>query len=406
MTKMQTGTAGKGGVAVEATPARRLGRGLSSLLGTPVKVDVSPAAAEAKLAARGAGGGGGAREAGGAESAPKREEAARAASAMRAELNAERAGAREEERGARIVMIEVGHIVPNRYQPRRQFDEAGLNELAASIRAAGVVQPVLVRKHGEQRTANGERQEGGSTARSEQRAVARVDTYELVAGERRWRASRIAGVMRIPAVVAELSDEQAAEWALIENVQRADLQPLEQAHALRRLCETFGHTHAQAAEKLGLDRTTVTNLLRLTELEPEIQGLMEKGKLSGAHAKVLLGMMGGAARVSLAKVAAEEEWSVRELTVSVIASAKSGKPAARPAVAGGKSGGAGGKSGTGVSALQAAGLEDLQKQLAEHLGTKVQIRVRRGGKSGEVVVKFYDLDHFDGLMGRMGFVMR
>ncbi|MFN7019755.1 MAG: ParB/RepB/Spo0J family partition protein [Phycisphaerales bacterium] len=308
--------------------------------------------------------------------------AAEEAGASAVMVKAEGVGGREE--AGRIVMIPVGAIAPNRFQPRRRFDEASLLELAASIRSAGVVQPVLVRRASKQEDVGGER-------------------YELVAGERRWRASKLAGLASIPAVVAALSDEQAAEWALIENVQRADLQPMEQAHALKQLCETFGHTHARAAEKLGLDRTTVTNLLRLTELEPEVQALLEAGKLTGAHAKVLLGMMGGAKRVEVARLAAEEEWSVRELTVSVIASAKTGAAPARGAA--GKAG-RGAKSAAAGVGLAAAGLEDLQRQLSEHLGTKVQIRVKRGGKSGDVVVRFYDLDHFDGLMGKMGFVMR
>lgn len=341
---------------------RRLGRGLSSLLGAPVAVEI-PTGAGASGEVEPPRPRPPSREA--AESAPSHGPGDAAAGA------------------SSIVMIPIDRIVPNRFQPRRAFEEAGLAELAASIRSAGVVQPVLVRRRAQAA--------GGAE-------------FELVAGERRWRASRLAGLDRVPAVVGELSDEQAAEWALIENVQRTDLSAMETAYALRELCERFSLTHGTAAEKLGIDRTSVTNLIRLTELEPEVRDLLERGELSAGHGKLLLSMKPGAARVGLAKRAAASGWSVRRLG-SVVGVASRGGEAP-------KAEGAGldpetpDRRGFPREALAHAGMRELEKQLGEHLGTKVQIRVRLGGKRGSLLVHFYDLDHFDGLMGKMGFVMK
>jgi len=339
MSKLQT---------TSAAAPRRLGRGLNSLLGTPVKVDV-PAGQVAVAADAWAVGEGGV--------------------ATPVEVG-----------GERIVMVGLDEVIPNRWQPRRAFSEAALSELAASIRVAGVVQPILVRVVPV--TSN----TVGSTR------------YELVAGERRWRAARLAGLARLPAVVAELSDEQSAEWALIENVQRADLNAVEQGRAIKTLCSQFGLTHAQAADKLGLDRSSVTNLVRLTELEPGVLRLIEEGRLTAGHGKVLLGIP-ERWRATLSQKAADEEWSIAELRHQMT------MMAARLTDADGSTAKAGPdaqKKGPGMG----AGLEELEKQLAEHLGTKVEVRVKAGGKRGKLIVQFYDLDHFDGLMGKMGFVMR
>ncbi len=267
------------------------------------------------------------------------------------------------------MQITLESAEPNRFQPRRVFDEAQLKELAASIRSAGVVQPILVR-----RGAPG--------------------MYEIVAGERRWRACKAAGLTHVPAVVAELSDEQAAEWALIENIQRAELSPMERAWAVRGLAERFGLTHGQIGEKLGIDRSSAANLARLTELEKEIHELLENGQIALGHGKVLLGMTPGPVRVGLAKQAASQGWSVRRLE----------QAAARAAQA---PGGAAPEVRIGEQAIsKAAAMMDLERQLGEHLGTSVRIRASAGGKRGSLVIKFYDLDHFDGLMSKVGFVLR
>lgn len=387
---------GAGGGQGNEKGGRRLGRGLSSLLGTPVRVDVPREEGEPDVAQ----GPDVAKRDNASGSHGPATVAASAPAPARAE--ARRETPEDGEPGSRIEMIDVEAITPNRYQPRRAFDAGPLKELAASIRAAGVVQPILVRRTAESGGAGGKRTESGVEG------AASAAGFELVAGERRWRASKMAGLRRIPAVVAELSDEQAAEWALIENVQRADLKPLEQAHAVKALCERFGLSHADAAEKLGLDRSTVSNLIRLTELEPQIQEWIERGTLTIGHGKALLAIGSSKERMALAKRAAEAGWSVRTINDAIIKSATdvlSGKTTELDALAAAERRRGGGK-GQSEGALAAAGLIELEKQLSEHLGTRVKIRVRAGGKKGSVVVQFYDLDQFDGLMGKMGFVMR
>jgi len=350
-----------------ADKPRRLGRGLSSMLGAPVKIDLDAALPPPRLAD--------------------------AAKPWHHHPATELAQG--------LLMLPIDALVANRFQPRRTFEEAGLSELAASIRSAGVVQPVLVRRRkGADTTRSAEATDiGGSTDA----------TYELVAGERRWRAARLAGLTTIPAVVAELADEQAAEWALIENVQRADLSSMEQAYAIRQLCEKFGLTHQQAADKLGLDRTSVTNLIRLTDLEPEVRAMMEANSLTAGHGKALLAMNAGSRRIKLAERASASGWSVRRLAGAVAMMIKGdgeSGTAADAIRAAALLGGDMSKGGMARESLAHAGMRELEKQLGDHLGTKVYIKVKVGGKKGALTVQFFDLDHFDGLMGKMGFVMK
>ncbi len=208
--------------------------------------------------------------------------------------------------------------------------------------------------------------------------------FELVAGERRWRAAQQAGLAQVPAIVRELTDEESAQFALVENVQREDLNPMERAFAFRALADRFGLTQAQIAERVGIDRSSVANLQRLLELEPEIQGMIERGEISGGHGKALLAAAPGRGRIELAARAAAEGWNVRRL-----------EQAAKPR------GGA-----TPAPASRLASVIDLEKQLGEHLGTKVSIRSDRTGKRGRIEVEFYGLDHFDGLMAKFGFQPR
>lgn len=365
-TKNQTHTAGSG---KDAGKPRKLGRGLSALLGEPVRVDVNGGSGSG-----GRGGGDEASSAPGAAGAAQIEVKPAALSPRADEIVRDGEPGGDLQGGARVVMIDAGTIRPGPFQPRRQFDEAGLNELAASIRSAGVVQPVLVRPVRDGGDADG-------------------CTWELVAGERRWRASKLAGLARVPAVVSTLTDEQAAQWGLIENVQRADLSALERAYAVRALGERFGLTHQQIAERLGVDRSSVSNSIRLTELEPEIRDLLEKGELSGGHGKALLGAPAGLTRIGLARQTVSQGWSVRRLEQACARAAQAPAGAA-PSVT------------IPETALaKAAALKDLEKQLGEHLGTRVRVRAAAGGKRGTIVLSFYDLDHFDGLMSKLGFVL-
>ena len=182
--------------------------------------------------------------------------------------------------------LPLTQLGPGKHQPRRHFDEAALSELAESIRAQGVVQPIVVRPTG-------------------------VDRYEIVAGERRWRAAQRAGLKTIPVVIRVLDERAAMAVALVENIQRADLNALEEAEALQKLIGECGLTHEACAEAVGKSRAAVSNLLRLMELEPEVQALLRAGNLSFGHAKVLLGVA-GARQSQLAKQVLERQLSVRQ----------------------------------------------------------------------------------------------
>lgn len=200
--------------------------------------------------------------------------------------------------------LSLASMGPGAHQPRRHFDEAALATLADSIRAQGVVQPILVRPVG-------------------------ADRYEIIAGERRWRAAGIAGLKSIPAVVRQMDDRTARAVALVENIQRADLNPLEESEALHKLIEEHGLTHQQCAESVGHSRATVSNLLRLMELNADVQELVRSNQISLGHAKVLLGVE-GARQSSLAKLVVAGQLSVRatEALVQAKPAAAVAKPAA------------------------------------------------------------------------------
>lgn len=266
--------------------------------------------------------------------------------------------------GLPFVMVDVARVMGNRYQPRRLVHDAGLAGLADSIKRTGLMQPIIVRP------APGD---GG----------ARGYEWELVAGERRLRAAELAGVLRLPALVRALSDEEAAEWALVENVQREDLNPIDRAAAFQRLAADFRLTHAQIAERVGLERSTVANLVRLVELEEPIQDLVAQGALSMGHARALLGWPPGPRRTALAQRVADEGWSVRRLEQAFHQMVAGPRVVAPPAP-------------------RPAPVAEIEKRLAEHLATKVEVRVDKSGKRGSVVIRFYDVDHFDGLLTRMG----
>jgi ParB family chromosome partitioning protein len=186
-----------------------------------------------------------------------------------------------------VESIPLDRIEPNPFQPRREFSDESLQELADSLRAEGLVQPVILRPAGAR--------------------------YQLVVGERRWRAARLAGLEAIPALVRDISDREALEFALTENLLRADLNPLEVANGLQALQVQYGLTHEEIAARLGIKRSTVTNLLRLLRLPPEVQDMLREGEISGGHARALLGLKSAEAQIELARAATLKGLSVRQV---------------------------------------------------------------------------------------------
>lgn len=275
----------------------------------------------------------------------------------------------------RLEDLPVGSIVPNPNQPRVHFDEESLAELAASIREIGVLQPVLVRAVGEQQ-------------------------YELIAGERRWRAARRAGLAVIPAVVRTTDDVGSVEQALIENLHRQDLTPLEEAAAYQQLIEDFSLTHEQVAARVGKSRSAVTNTLRLMSLPAAIQALLADGRLSAGHARAVLGTPDRAFQEQLARRAVAEGWSVRMLEEAVKdrggndeSADEEGTPAAKPKPS---TDGAGLVEGT---KLRPPGLLELEHLLADHLSTRVSVTM--GASRGKVVIEFADLEDLERIYHQM-----
>ncbi|MHC4080840.1 MAG: ParB/RepB/Spo0J family partition protein [Planctomycetota bacterium] len=265
----------------------------------------------------------------------------------------------DDDEQAAIRPIPTSEIRPNPSQPRQRFDEASLRELGASMRSMGVMQPVAVRPHA-----------GG---------------FELVVGERRWRAAQLVGISHLPAVVREMDDETAAEWALVENIQREDLDPLERANAFRRLSDQFGLTHQEIADRVGLSRSAVTNQLRLLDLDELSRDLLAQRLLTEGHARALLAITNLDSRKHLAQMAVRKEWSVR--TLESRAATLSATPR-RSATS------------TGAAPPHRA---DLERKLSDHLGTKVQLKPGKQKGSGRLVIEFYSFDQFEGLMQKLGF---
>lgn len=276
----------------------------------------------------------------------------------------------------RLELITVDDIRPNRRQPRRDFNEQSLATLASSIRQSGVMQPIILRP------APRGADESGDAPR-----------YELVAGERRWRAAKLVGLDRVPAVVRDLDDRSAAEWALIENVQREDLNPIERSDALRRLIADFGLTHQELAERVGLERSSVTNLLRLGELDPFTRDAVQTGRLGQGHAKALLGVDDTAGRRQLAAAAIAGDWSVRELERRVQATVARDRLAPLASV-------------STPPTAPSAHVVDLERRLSEHVGSRVRIQLGRKKGTGRLVLDFFTLDQFDGLLAKLGFDQR
>lgn len=253
--------------------------------------------------------------------------------------------------------VDIGLIDQNPNQPRTQFREDALNELAQSIRSAGIVQPLVLRKNGAR--------------------------YQLIAGERRWRAALLAGLKRVPAVVRDVPEVQALEMALIENIQREDLSPIDQAKAFQRLTEQFGLTQEEVAVRTGKDRTTVSNTLRLLNLDQKIQQLIDEGRLSAGHGRALLGVEDSHLRQTLAARAVRGGMNVRQIEKFGVR--RRNRKVVPPT--------------TEDPNIKAA-IEELQRTL----GTRVILRARRAGRPGLLGIEYYDdqqlIALYDRLLGR------
>jgi ParB family chromosome partitioning protein len=313
--------------AARSRSSRRLGRGLASLMPAPVDATPSPSPAAAP---------------------PPREAAISAA---------DEASVREG-----LVELAIEQIIPNPSQPRRDFDEAALQSLATSIEASGLLQPVIVRP-----------------------APGHPDQYELVAGERRWRAARLAGLTTIAAIVRNTNNQQSAELALVENVQRLDLNPMERAEAFASLVERFHVSHQDVASRVGLDRSSVANLIRLLQLPVDVQDLIRSGTLGLGHGKALAGVTDPQHCSTLAARCASGQWSVRKLEQEA-ARLRDG----------------GGDRPTAPARERPPHVVDLENRLAKHLGTSVRLHESRKKGRGRIVIAFYDLDQFDGILQKLG----
>ncbi len=288
-----------------AAKKRGLGRGLDALLGSPTDPSAGPPAAETE--------------------------------------------------NGELKQIPIQQIQPGKYQPRRHWDEAALDELAASIRAQGLIQPVVVR---------------------------RIDArhYELIAGERRWRAAQRASISVVPALVKDIDEAAVPALALIENIQREDLTPLEEADALKRLIDDFDLTHQQAADAIGRSRASVSNLLRLTELPASIKQLLEQRKLDMGHARSLLTLPERDAE-ALALEASRAGWSVRELEEAVRRRQAAPRPKSK-------------------MVTRDPNVADLERQLAERFATRVELAQGRGGR-GKLVIHYHSHDELDGILNKI-----
>ena len=333
-------------VATSKKRAPRLGRGLSSLMSTPVAVE-PPQAPAAEVSA-----------------------VVDAAPVPPPVVDVPRETVSDAPSGSGLRYLAVDSIVANRHQPRQDFAEGPLRSLAASIQADGLMQPVVVRPLPEGESGAGQ-----------------GDRFELVAGERRWRAAQMAGLDQLPAIVRELDDQQIAEWALIENLQREDLNPMDRAEAFHGLVERFGLNHNGIAKRLGIERSTVSNLLRLLSLSDSVQALVRDGLLSMGQARAIAGLTDRTQQEHLASKAIKENWSVRQVEAAVrrLGSSAVGGSTKAPEKGG-----------------RRAVYEDIERDVARQLGTKVRLKPGKKKGTGSISLEFYSLDHFQELMDRFG----
>jgi ParB family chromosome partitioning protein len=252
--------------------------------------------------------------------------------------------------------LPVNRVIPNPFQPRRQFKEDALEELAQSIRVNGIIQPISVRKAG--------------------------DEYQIIAGERRWRAAQLAGLTVVPVVVQELADDKLLEVALIENIQREDLNPIELAEAFERMVTELRLSHEEIGRRTGKDRVTVTNTIRLLQLQPEVQQIVASGKLSAGHARALIGIKDPDRQKNVAYSVISEGWTVRQIEKEVkdIVQGVADRPEKPPAPP--------------VDPNVRAAIDEMQ----QCLGTRVRILEKGKGK-GHIEIEYYSPDDLDRIYG-------
>lgn len=251
--------------------------------------------------------------------------------------------------------VEVTRLTPGKYQPRSRMDEASLQSLAASIRSQGIMQPIIVRELNDQR-------------------------FEIIAGERRWRAAQIAGLSEVPVVVRSIADEAALAMSLIENIQREDLNPLEEATGIQRLIDEFGMTHQSAADAVGRSRSAVTNLLRLLQLAPRVQHHLAEQSLDMGHARALLALT-PQQQIELAELIIAQNLSVRETEKRVQKLLSVG---AQPS----------------AKAQKTRDIVRLEEDLSEKLGTTVKLQHNQKKGSGRLVIQYSDLEELDRLINK------
>lgn len=257
-----------------------------------------------------------------------------------------------------VVLVKLSKVEPNREQPRKNFDEDGLNELSESIKQYGIIQPLIVQEK------NG--------------------YYEIIAGERRWRAAKIAGLKEVPVIIRSLSDQEVMEISLIENIQREDLNPIEEALAYKRLLEEFHLKQEEVAKRVSKSRTTITNSMRLLKLTEEVQKMVVDGKLTTGHARCLIPIENPDIQKQAAEQIAEHNLSVREAEklVKQILAPKKGKITAPADIS------------------REALYENIADQMKQILGTKVEIRQKDANK-GKIEIEYYSQDELDRLLGLM-----
>jgi len=255
-----------------------------------------------------------------------------------------------------VSSVGISLLDPNPHQPRQMLDAQDLGQLEASVREHGVLQPIVVRRHG--------------------------DRYQIIAGERRFRAARAVGLAEVPVVVRDVPDDQMLELALVENLQREDLDPIEKAESFRAYLASTGRTQAEASGRLGLDRSTIANMIRLLELPAEVQAMVRSGLVAMGHARAILAVEDPRKQVHLAERVAREGLSVRQVEhltgPAVPRKPKRAGPAKGPEV------------------------RDLEARLREALGTKVSVEQGARPGTGKIVIEFYSQDDLDRILGRLG----